>query len=213
MWLGLLRTHTRHVNHPAVAVLQQVPGLTVDAAGADAVRGEVLGVDGSGLAVTPRRREVLKLQRQTAHVVSQTVGGTERRGGQEAGPGQVQRKTTSRQNPTHISNRNESFKPINEIKDGSISMTMATDTVSNTVRKVRPVLSVTRQAVMQNVPDAGLVPGRKQNTMGLETGSRLTVNYNVSDGTPQSMDTFDNPKNGSQTLFKGRGIGATAFLS
>lgn len=92
-------------------------------------------------------------------------------------------------------------------------MTMATDTVSNTVRKVRPVLSVTRQAVMQNVTDAGLVPGRKQNTMGLETGSRLTVNYIVSDGTPQSMDTCHNPKNGSQTLFRWRGIGATAFLS
>lgn len=51
-------------------------------------------------------------------------------------------------------------------------MTMATDTVSDTARKFRAVLSVTRQAVMQNVTDAGLVPSRKQNTMGLETGSR-----------------------------------------
>lgn len=51
-------------------------------------------------------------------------------------------------------------------------MTMTTDTVSDPVRKFRPVLSATRQAAMQNVTDAGLVPGRKQNTMGLETGSR-----------------------------------------
>lgn len=73
--LGLFGTHTRHVNHPAVAVLQQVPGFTVDAAGADAVRGEVLGVYGGGLAVSPRRREVLKLRQKTAHVVSQRVSG------------------------------------------------------------------------------------------------------------------------------------------
>lgn len=94
------------------------------------------------------------------------------KGGHKAGPGQVQRKTTSRQNPTHISNINECNQPINKIKDKSISMTMTTDTVSDPVRKFRPVLSATRQAVMQNVTDAGLVPGRKQNTMGLETGSR-----------------------------------------
>lgn len=76
MWLGLLQIHTRHVNHPAVAVLQQVPGLTVDAAGADAVCGEVLGVYGCGLAVTPRWWEILKLQQQTAHIVSQRVSRT-----------------------------------------------------------------------------------------------------------------------------------------
>lgn len=76
MLLGRLQIHTRHVNHPAVAVLQQVPGLTVDAAGADAVCGEVLGVYGSGFAVTPRWREVLKLKQQTAHTVSQGVSRT-----------------------------------------------------------------------------------------------------------------------------------------
>lgn len=61
-------------------------------------------------------------------------------------------------------------------------MTMATDKVG----KFRAALSVTWQAdVMQNVTDAGLVPGRKQNTMGLETGSEDTVKYVVSDRTPQ----------------------------
>lgn len=90
--------------------------------------------------------------------------------GHKTGPGQVQRRTTSRQNPTHISNINESIKPINKIEDKSISM--ATDTALDKVHKFRPVLSVTRQAVMQKATDAGLVPGRKQNTMGLETGSR-----------------------------------------
>lgn len=172
MWMGLLRIHTRHVNHPAVAVLQQVPGLTVDAAGADAVCGEVLRVYGSGLAVTPRWREVLKLQQQTAHYCVSESQQDRMIQGQEAGPGQVQRKTTSRQNPTHISNTNETSTPINKIKDKRISMTIATDTTSDTVRKFRPVFFVTRQAVMQNITDAGLVPGRKQNTMGLETGSR-----------------------------------------
>lgn len=107
-WTGLI--HTRHVNHPAVAVLQQVPGLTVDAAGADAVCGEVLGLYGSGLAVTPRWREILKLRKQMAHVVSQRVSRT--KGMVDTKAGQVQRKTTSRQNPTHISNINESIKPI-----------------------------------------------------------------------------------------------------
>lgn len=65
------------MNHPAVAVLQQVAGLAVDAAGADAVRGEVLRVDGGGLAVAPRRREVLKLRQKTAHVASQRASGAE----------------------------------------------------------------------------------------------------------------------------------------
>lgn len=60
--------HTRHVNHSAVAVFQQVPSFTVDAAGGDAVRGEVLRVYGGGLAISPRRREVLKLKEQAAQV-------------------------------------------------------------------------------------------------------------------------------------------------
>lgn len=75
-------------------------------------------------------------------------------------------------------------------------MTMATDTVG----QFRPALSVTWQAdVMQNVTDAGLVPGRKQNTMGLEAGSQETVKYVVSDRTPQSIDTVYNPETRSQT--------------
>ena len=37
---------TWHVDHPAVAVLQQVARRTVDATGGDAVRGEVVRVDG-----------------------------------------------------------------------------------------------------------------------------------------------------------------------
>lgn len=85
------------MNHPAVAVLQQVPGFTVDAAGADAVRGEVLGVYGGGLAVSPRWREVLKLRQKTAHVVSQRVSRTE----EEQDTMQTQDK------PTHVPNVNE----------------------------------------------------------------------------------------------------------
>lgn len=74
------------------------------------------------------------------------------------------------------------WKHINQMKNRSISTTMATDKVG----KLRAALSVTWQAdVMQNVTDAGLVPGRKQNTMGLETGSEDTVKYVVSDRTPQ----------------------------
>ena len=61
------------MNHPAVAVLQQVPGFTVYAARGDAVCGEVFRVYGSGLAVSPRRWEVLKLQEQTAHVLPETI--------------------------------------------------------------------------------------------------------------------------------------------
>lgn len=57
---------TRHVDHPAVTVLHQVACLTVDTAGCDAVRGEELRVDGSGLAVSPRGREVLKLGQNRA---------------------------------------------------------------------------------------------------------------------------------------------------
>ena len=55
--------YTGHVDHPAVAVLHQVARLTVDAAGCDAVRGEELRVDRSGLAVSPGRGQVLELRR------------------------------------------------------------------------------------------------------------------------------------------------------
>lgn len=48
---------------------------------------------------------------------------------------------------------------------------------------------------MQNITDAGLVPGRKQNTMGLETSFRELVKYVVSDRTPQLMDNSYNPEN------------------
>lgn len=54
------------MDHPAVTVLHQVACLTVDTAGCDAVRGEELRVDGSGLAVSPRGREVLKLGQNRA---------------------------------------------------------------------------------------------------------------------------------------------------
>lgn len=74
-------------------------------------------------------------------------------------------------------------------------MTMATDKVG----QFRAAFSVTWQAdVMHNVTDAGLVPGRKQNTMGLETGSEDTVKYVVSDRTPQEIDTSYNPETRSQ---------------
>lgn len=52
---------TRHVNHPAVAVFQQVAGLTVNAAGWDAVRGEELGIHLGGFAISPWWWKVLKL--------------------------------------------------------------------------------------------------------------------------------------------------------
>lgn len=124
----------------------------------------------------------------------------------------VQKRTTSRQNPTHSSNINDNNKSINKIKKNrSISMTMATDTVG----KFRPALSVTWQAdVMQDVTDAGLVPGRKQNTMGLETGSQETVKYVVSDRTPQSIDSLQpwDQISEQDTLFKWRGTDTTALL-
>lgn len=50
------------MNHPAVAVLQQVPGFTVNAACSDAVCGEEFRVYRGGLTVSPGRREVLKLK-------------------------------------------------------------------------------------------------------------------------------------------------------
>lgn len=52
---------TRHVDHPAVAVLHQVPRLAVDPAGRDAVAAEEVGVHRRGLAVPPRRRQVCQL--------------------------------------------------------------------------------------------------------------------------------------------------------
>lgn len=61
---------------------------------------------------------------------------------------------------------------------------------------IRPTLFcyVAQQAdVMQNITDAGLVPGKKQNTMGLETSLREIVKYPVSDRTPQATDKFYNP--------------------
>lgn len=56
------------MDHSAVAILQKVPGFTVNAAGGDAVRGEEFRVYGGRLAISPRRREVLKLKERTAHV-------------------------------------------------------------------------------------------------------------------------------------------------
>ena len=57
-----LTVPTGHMNHPAVAVLHQVARLTVDTARRDAVRGEEIGVYGGGLAVAPRRWQVLQLE-------------------------------------------------------------------------------------------------------------------------------------------------------
>ena len=50
---------------------------------------------------------------------------------------------------------------------------------------------------MQNITNVGLVPGRKQSTMGIETGliEICKIQYVVSDRTPQSMDKFYNPEN------------------
>lgn len=54
------------MDHPAVAVLHQVPGLTVDPAGRDAVSAEEVRVHRCGLAVAPRRRQVHQLRRMKA---------------------------------------------------------------------------------------------------------------------------------------------------
>lgn len=55
---------TRHVDHPAVAVLHQVPRLAVNPAGRDAVAAEEVGVHRRGLAVPPRWRQVCQLWRE-----------------------------------------------------------------------------------------------------------------------------------------------------
>lgn len=61
------------------------------------------------------------------------------------------------------------------------------------------ICRVKQQAdIMQNITDARLVPGRKQNTMGLETSLGEIVKYVVSDRTPQSMDKFYSPENRAQ---------------
>lgn len=80
------------MNHPAVAILQQVPGFTVNAAGADAVCGEVLRIYGSGLAVSPRRWEVLKLQEQMEHVLSHDISTPDYNKGHNASPVQQRHK-------------------------------------------------------------------------------------------------------------------------
>lgn len=53
---------TRHVDHPAVAVLHQISCLAVDPAGCDAVSVEEVWVHRRGLAVPPRWRQVRQLR-------------------------------------------------------------------------------------------------------------------------------------------------------
>lgn len=60
-----MRFFTWHVHHPAVAVLQQIPGFTVDTTPCYTVGGEELRVHGSGLAVAPGRWKILKLRYTT----------------------------------------------------------------------------------------------------------------------------------------------------
>lgn len=52
------------MDHPAVAVLHQVPRLAVDPAGRNAVGAEEVGVHWCGLAVPPRWRKVRQLWRE-----------------------------------------------------------------------------------------------------------------------------------------------------
>lgn len=52
---------TRHMHHPAVAVLHDVAGLTLDAAGRHAVDREEAPVLGLGHTLAPRRRQVRQL--------------------------------------------------------------------------------------------------------------------------------------------------------
>lgn len=60
---------TRHVDHPAVAVLHQVTSLTVNPAGCDAVSAKEVWVHRRGLAVPPRGRQVRQLgEREEATV-------------------------------------------------------------------------------------------------------------------------------------------------
>lgn len=53
---------TRHVHHPAVAVLHDVPRFAVNPAGGDAVHLEKARLQSLGLALSPRRRQVGQLQ-------------------------------------------------------------------------------------------------------------------------------------------------------
>lgn len=54
---------TGHVDHSAVAILHQVPRLTVNPAGCDAVAAEEVWIHRRGLAVTPGRRQVCQLRK------------------------------------------------------------------------------------------------------------------------------------------------------
>lgn len=65
---------TRHVDHPAVAVLHQVPRLAVDPARCDAVAAEEVGVHRRGLAVPPRRRQVCQLGEGAGGWMETTAG-------------------------------------------------------------------------------------------------------------------------------------------
>lgn len=56
---------TRHVDHPAVAVLHQVSSLAVDPAGREAIGAEEVRVHRCGLAVSPWRRQVRELKEMT----------------------------------------------------------------------------------------------------------------------------------------------------
>lgn len=53
---------TGHVNHPAIAVLDQVSRLAVNSAGSDAVTAEEVRVHRCGLAVAPRWGQVRQLK-------------------------------------------------------------------------------------------------------------------------------------------------------
>lgn len=78
---------TRHVHHPAVAVLHDVAGLAVDPAGRHTVDLEEARLQSLGLALSPRGRQVGQLQ------------GRRRRGSLEAGDQYRQGKDTDRLPP------------------------------------------------------------------------------------------------------------------
>jgi len=55
---------TRHIDHPAVAVLYNVACFTLDTAGRHAVHLKEAWVQGSGHTLAPRRRKVRQLKEE-----------------------------------------------------------------------------------------------------------------------------------------------------
>lgn len=162
IFVKLVWIHTWHVDHPAVTILQQVPGFTVNAAGGDTIGGEEFRVHRTRLAISPRRREVLKLKEWTAHVFFSVHQHTGLQWITQCKPSAEQKEGSKLTKPnTKVLNKIQMY--LNENVHWHNIGTKCS--VNNTIAHVQ------QQAdIMQGITDAGLVPGRKQSTMGIETG-------------------------------------------